>query len=144
MWCGTPQHLWHRVTLFFVHMAPLFLCAGCLSGTAGVAIAIFFSAEEGESGQVNRPPAPPIVEAPFRTDADHVLITYILFDDDGGHLDVKVEWQPVDEDVQELLPFAPAMGRRLKYRRVSPRAFTSSGMLVSTSEIPPSIKAHVW
>jgi hypothetical protein len=37
-----------------------------------------------------------------------VAIVYSLFDDDGGILDVRVEYQGLGEDGRDLTPFLPA------------------------------------
>lgn len=68
--------------------------SGCFAGAAGVALGLAEALDE-DNGSVNRPPLVLGIE-PTRWNGDLVLVRYDLVDDDGGPLDVRVEWQPAD------------------------------------------------
>lgn len=80
---------------------PLLL-SGCFAGTVGAVLGAISAADGDGDGSVNEPPAAPAIQTARRLDGDHVLLKYFLLDDEGGPLDVRVDWQPVDENGDPL------------------------------------------
>src|SRR5262245_40926704 len=75
-------------------LISLLFASGCGAAAAGLVLGILSTGSS--DGSPNEPPAPPVLESATRIDGDRVLLRYEVRDDDGGPLDVLVEWQPED------------------------------------------------
>ncbi len=74
----------------------LLLCIpGCYAGVAVLVVGLI-AASSGGGSSSNRPPETPVIGSTERVDGGRILVRYVLVDDDGGPIDVSIDWLPAD------------------------------------------------
>jgi hypothetical protein len=89
-------------------LASCLTFSGCYAGAAGIVLGLLSLTKDEGADPQNKVPATPLLDPTVRANGEQVIVSYNLFDDDGGPLDVAVEWQPVDGSGKGLLPFSTA------------------------------------
>ncbi len=84
-----------RGITFLLGVCLLLFVPGCYAGVAILVVGLI-AASSGGGSSGDRPPEAAVINTPERVDGGRILVRYVLVDDDGGTVDVSIEWQPAE------------------------------------------------
>jgi VCBS repeat protein/FG-GAP repeat protein len=113
------------------------MSSGCAAGIVGLIFSLNANSNSGTAA--NNIPAQPVLDAPRRLSDGQVLLSLTVLDDDGGALDLKIEWQPLDGG-DAFLP-ASEFPRSVT---IDGNAYQSQGTRIQVAPNTPQGSLFIW